>query len=159
MLCLQWQPLWISYLTTLRLTITSKTCIIALPKNASGDEPQQNKAKCDKAHKKRVLDDSEGNEKKVLDDSEDNDIDSDYKEKTLHHPDDKESNDSDNNNKDKVQGSDEDDKYEDEDEDEDDEMLSKKYIRKCSWGGCQSWYKWFRPNLDRSTSRSRYKIV
>ncbi len=89
-------------------------------KFASGDEPQQNKAKRDKAHKKRVLDDSEDNEKRVLDDSKDNDDDSDHQEKTLQLPDGKDSNDSDDLNDNKVKGSNEDDKSEDEDEDEDD---------------------------------------
>jgi hypothetical protein len=54
---------------------------MALQKNASGDEPQQNNAKHDKAHQKRVLDDSEDNEKRVLDDSEDHGNDSDHQEK------------------------------------------------------------------------------
>ncbi len=93
---------------------------MALPKNASGDEPQQNKAKPEKAHKKSVLDDSEDNEKRVLDDSEDNDNDFDHQEKTLHLPDGKDSNDSDNENDNKVKRANEDDKYEDEHEDEDD---------------------------------------
>jgi hypothetical protein len=80
-------------------------------KNALEDEPQQNKAKRDKAHRKRVLDDSEDDEKRVLDDSEDNDNDSDHQEKTLHLPDGKDSNDSDNKSDDEVKGSYEDDEY------------------------------------------------
>jgi hypothetical protein len=92
-----------------------------IPKKiASGDEPQQNKAKRDKVHKKRVLDDSEDNKKRVLDDSEDDEDDSDHQEKTLHLLDGEDSNDSDDKNDNKVKGSKEDDKYEDEDEDEDD---------------------------------------
>jgi hypothetical protein len=77
-------------------------------KIASGDEPQQIKANCDKTNKDRVLEDAE----------DDND-DSDHEPMTLYLPDGNDSNDSDNKINDEFKGSNEDDKYSDEDEDED----------------------------------------
>jgi hypothetical protein len=77
-------------------------------KNASGDEPQQNKAHRDIANKERVLEDAE-----------DNDIDSDHEPKTVHLPDGNDSNDSDDKINDDLKGSNEDEQYNDEDEDED----------------------------------------
>jgi hypothetical protein len=77
-------------------------------KIASGDEPQQKKANCDKANKERVLEDAE-----------DDDNDSDNEPMTLHLPDGNDSNDSYDKIDDEVNGSYEDDKYSDEDEDED----------------------------------------
>jgi hypothetical protein len=79
-----------------------------LPKIASGDEPQQNKAHCDIANKERVLEDAE-----------DNDNDSDHDPKTLHLPDGNDSNGSDNEINNEVKGSNEDKEYSDENEDED----------------------------------------
>jgi hypothetical protein len=77
-------------------------------KIASGDEPQQNKANCDKANKERVLEDTEDNEN-----------DSDHEPKTLHLSDGNDSNDSDNEVDNKLKGSNEDEEYSDENEDED----------------------------------------
>jgi hypothetical protein len=77
-------------------------------KIASGDEPQQNKAICDKANKERVLEDAE-----------DNDNGSNNEPMTLHLPDGNDSNYSDDEIDDEVKGSNEDDKYSNEDEDED----------------------------------------
>ena len=92
-----------------------------LPKIASGDEPQQNKANRDKANKERVLEDAE-----------DNDNESDHEPMTLHLPDGNDSNDSDDEIDDKVKGSNEDDKYSDEDEDEDGYILSIFFLLKCN---------------------------
>jgi hypothetical protein len=70
---------------------------MALPKIASGDEPQQNKAHRDKANKERVLEDAE-----------DNDNNADHEPKTLHFPDGNDSNNSDDKINNKVKGSNED---------------------------------------------------
>jgi hypothetical protein len=109
MLLLQWQPLRIGYLTTLRLTITSKTCIMALLKRLhQGMNRKKTRQTVTNETKERVLEDAE-----------DDDNDSDHEPKTLHLPDGNGSNGSDNEIDDELKGSNEDEEYSDEDEDED----------------------------------------